>query len=110
MYFVLYGTLGVHSKILGKIYTINDENTIGEECIFDKRFLMRAETVFADSEVSGTLELSTTRFMNLKEILYENGFKKDFLMIESVLKRNYVLKKNLKWFIQIWISENGYYI
>jgi hypothetical protein len=58
--------------------------------------MVRSETCFSDSEVAGTLELSAGRFMNLKEILYENGYKKDFLMIESMLRRNYVLKKNLK--------------
>jgi hypothetical protein len=52
--------------------------------------------VYSETEVAGTLEIGTGTFMNLKEILYENGFKKDFLTIESMLRRNYVLKKNLR--------------
>jgi hypothetical protein len=34
--------------------------------------------------------------MRTKELMYEAGLRKDFLMIEAVLRRNYVVKKNIR--------------
>jgi len=42
------------------------------------------------------MELTPTKFIRLKELLYEIGLKKEFLMIESILRRNYLNKKGIR--------------
>lgn len=65
--------------------------------MFDKRYLgRRLETAYAESEKVSVIELSTEAFMNVKEMFYDAGLKKDFLMIETVMRRNYTNKKSLR--------------
>lgn len=96
VYFILYGELTLHQKLKGKLGSVTEEHSLGEECIFDKKYTKRQETAYVESEKAGILELTTASLMTLKEILYECGFKKDFLMIETILRRNFVIKKNLR--------------
>ena len=107
VYFILYGTLTLHSAQKGKISTITEDNTIGEECIFDKKYVKRQETVYVESDKAGVLELTTSAFMILKEIMYECGHKKDFLMLETILRRNFILKKNMR---NIWVFVDALYL
>ena len=81
---------------MGRISKITEENTLGEESILDKKYTQRLETAYAESEKAGVIEITTDEFVRLKELFYEAGLKKDFLMIESVLRRNYISKKNLR--------------
>lgn len=48
----------MHHKNKGKIGSITEENTIGEECIFDKKYSQRHETVYVDSDKAGILEIT----------------------------------------------------
>ena len=72
------------------------ENILGVENIFEKKYIKRMETAYADGDQAVVLQISTLSFMNLKEDFYESGLKKDFLMIESTMRRNFVLKKNMR--------------
>jgi hypothetical protein len=86
----------MHSQVHGKLCVLTEDNTLGEECILDKRYTSRLETVYADSEQAGVLEISTEGFLMIKELMYESGLKKDFLMLESTMRRNYINKKNIR--------------
>jgi hypothetical protein len=70
---------------------------LGEEVLLDKRYSGRhLETAYAESESVSVLELSTDAFMRVKELFYESGLKKDFLMLETTMRRVFVIKKNLR--------------
>jgi hypothetical protein len=81
-------------KTIGKICKITEENTLGEESLLDKKYFGRMESAFVESQNALLIEVTIDSFMKIKELLYEIGLKKDFLMIESILRRNFVLKKN----------------
>ena len=55
-------------------------------------FFIRQETCYARSYAS-ILELSLDDFMLFKELMSETSNKKDTSLLESILKRNAVLKK-----------------
>lgn len=92
----MYGEVAMHSKVHGRLGKITDENTLGEECLLDKKFACRLETAFAVSEKAGVLEITTENFLRVKEFMYESGLKRDFLMLESTMRRNLIIKKNLR--------------
>ena len=59
---------------------MNEEGTLGEESLLDKRYNgNRLETAYASSNKVSVLELSMQSFMNVKELFYESGLKKDYL-------------------------------
>ena len=95
-YFILKGEISLVKRSIGKIGRVTEENTLGEEAILDKRYTYRKESTFVESLESYLFELSPENFIKIKEMLYEMGLKKDFLMIESTLRRNFMLKKNFR--------------
>ena len=46
-----------------------------------------------ESDKAGILEITAENFFKLKDTLYEKGGKKDFLIIESIMRRSYLNKK-----------------
>ena len=52
--------------------------------------------MYSESDKAGVLEVTADEFIRIKELMYESGLKKDFLMLESTLRRNFFNKKNLR--------------
>jgi hypothetical protein len=94
LYFILSGEITLVKKNIGKFLKISLDNTLGEESFLDKKNSLRKESAFVESENALLIELSTLEFQRVKEVIYELGLKKDFLMLESIMRRNFVNKKN----------------
>jgi RecB family endonuclease NucS len=75
---------------------MGEENTLGEECVLDKRYRGRLETAFAESDKVVLLEIGTEVFLHLKEFFYQCSFRKDFLMLETTMRRSFIIKKNMR--------------
>ena len=54
------------------------------------------ETAFVESSQCTLQELNVLEFLRIKEAMYEMGLKKDVLTIETILRRNFMIKKNLR--------------
>eukprot|EP00347_Sterkiella_histriomuscorum_P016991 403351078 len=98
IYFVFYGQL---------CYQLNNINleqsssvcfgigsVVGEEWLFNqKNFKVRNENCYAKVNTC-VLELTQRQFESLKEFMNENLLKKDLVLLESIIKRNYIQKKS----------------
>ncbi|CDW73008.1 UNKNOWN [Stylonychia lemnae] len=93
---VIEGQISLIKQNIGKILNLGTENTLGEEVIFDKKFQKRQESAFVISEIAIICEITVEQFLNIKGLIYELGNKKDYLYLETLLKRNYMNKKNLR--------------
>lgn len=70
--------------------------TIGEELLFDNnKKAMRQETCFAETECC-LLGINKGKLSILQKQLLDSGNHKDYFVLESVLKGNYLLKSNWK--------------
>jgi hypothetical protein len=92
----LKGEVTLVRKNIGKIANLSEENTLGEEVILDRRFKTRKESAFVEGSIAYLIEITADKFFKIKELLYEIGLKKDFLMLESILRRNFMQKKSLR--------------
>jgi hypothetical protein len=96
IYFILSGEITLIKRNYGKILKITSENTLGEEFLLDRKFSQRKESAFVESPKALLIEITLTDFLKVKEIMYEMGLKKDYLMLESLMRRNFTIKKNLR--------------
>ena len=67
--------------------------TLGEEVLFDRNLQLRLETCYAETE-SCLLGINKGKLAVLQKTLLEKGNNKDYFVIESTLKGNYLLKSN----------------
>jgi hypothetical protein len=67
--------------------------TLGEEVLFDRNLQVRQETCYAETE-SCLLGINKGKLAVLQKTLLEKGNSKDYFVIESTLKGNYLLKTN----------------
>lgn len=84
-----------NGNVLGRV---NIGWTIGEELLFeteDLRFTTRAEHCFAETE-SCLLGINKTKLANLQKELLQSGNTKDYYVLESVLKGNFLIKQDWK--------------
>jgi hypothetical protein len=88
----MYGNFCYQSQDKGLMACFGIGSVIGEEWIFKKDFTERTVNCYAKTS-SCVLEVTCKQFELLKEFMSENGFKKDLSIIESILKRNFILKK-----------------
>ena len=75
------------------IGNVNIGWTVGEEILFDKNMQIRPETCYADTE-SCLLGMNKGKLNLMQKKLLEQGNTKDYQVIETVLKGNYMLKNN----------------
>jgi len=94
VYFILFGRLVLHfeedEQELGRV---NIGWTIGEEVLFDRNMQLRNETCYSETE-SCLLGVNKNKLAVMQKELLEKGNMKDYLIIESILKGNYLLKQN----------------
>ena len=56
----------------------------------------RRESAQVESKMGAvTLELRRHSFIRIKEILFEMGLRKDYLILEGILRRNLFAKRNM---------------
>ena len=65
--------------------------TLGEEILFTMNKQMRMESCYSETE-SCLLGINRNKLAILQKDLLESGNTKDFYILESVLKGNYLLK------------------
>lgn len=93
----MYGELKMSLRKGNKAMQVTEENTVGEDSVLNiKSSEAKMETVFAESDKVGVLEVTAHQFGRVKGILYEAGLKTDFLTLEAILRKNATLKKNLR--------------
>ena len=73
------------------IGNVNIGWTIGEEILFDRLMQIRPETCYADTE-SCLLGMNKSKLAVMQKNLLEKGNSKDYHVIETILKGNYLLK------------------
>ena len=67
--------------------------TIGEEILFDRNMQIRPESCYAETE-SCLLGMNKGKLAVMQKQLLEKGNSKDYHVIETILKGNYLLKSN----------------
>ena len=92
-----------HNQILGRV---NIGWTIGEELLFDNNATKRQDTCFAETE-SCLLGINKSKLAILQKELLKAGNTKDYYVLESVLKGNYLIKSNWKEDLRQGINNNG---
>jgi hypothetical protein len=105
VYFVLFGKLALvlpPEASIDSIGTISNQVTlgrvnigwtVGEEVLFDKNLQIRQEVCVAtvDSCLLGILK---SKLAIIQKSLLDKGNQKDYFVVESVLKGNYLIKTN----------------
>ena len=79
--------------------------TLGEEILFTVDKQIRKESCFSETE-SCLLGIHRSKLAILQKELLDNGNTKDFYILESVLKGNYLLKSKLRKNMLEGRSEN----
>jgi hypothetical protein len=74
--------------VLGRV---NIGWTLGEEILFDRNMQVRQETAVADCE-SCLIGINKAQLAILQKRLLESANEKDYFVIESILKGNFLLK------------------
>jgi hypothetical protein len=67
--------------------------TVGEEILFDQDLQTRAETCFSETQTC-LLGVNRLKLELLQKDLLDRKDKKDYHVVESILKGNYLLKSN----------------
>jgi hypothetical protein len=67
--------------------------TVGEEVLYDKNMQKRLETCVASTE-SCLLGIQKSKLAIIQKNLLDKGNQKDYFVIESVLKGNFLIKNN----------------
>jgi len=94
VYIILFGKLLVQSQQGSKVTTYGRINlgwTVGEEILFDRQLQIRPEQVIAETEAC-LIAISKTSLSVLQKRLLESNNKKDYYVIESTLKGNFLIK------------------
>ena len=65
--------------------------TVGEEILFDRNLQIRAEMAVAESEAC-LIGINKAQLAIMQKNLLEAGNEKDYFVIESILKGNFLIK------------------
>lgn len=101
VYFVLFGRLviNIDPKIAGvnepSQLNVNIGWTIGEEVLFDRNQQIRSEDCLAETETC-LLGISKTKLAVIEKDLLDKRRKRDFNIIESTLKGNFLIKQGIR--------------
>ena len=77
-----------------KLGTVGEDGCLGEEPIFDKkRSENYFETAYAESDFVQLVEFDNAGFQNLKEMFFESGLRKDYLILEGMMRKCFIQKK-----------------
>ena len=87
------GKLVLHSQRLGTIGVVKIGDSLGEEALLEPKVVNRKESAYAESETY-VLEVTRERWKDLKQVLIHLGHKKDFMLLESRLRKNFQQKKS----------------
>ena len=92
-FIVVMGKLVLHSKRLGTIGVVKMGDSLGEEALLEARACNRKESAYAESETY-VFEVSRERWKELKQVLIHLGQRKDFILVENLLRKNFTQKKS----------------
>lgn len=81
--------------------------SIGEEILYGKHMQKRQETCISETE-SCLLGINKNKLAVLQKGLLDKGNQKDYFIIESVLKGNYLIKDNWRKDFVKNIHEHGF--
>jgi len=77
-----------------KLGTVSEDGCLGEENTFDKkRSENYFETAYAESDFVQLVEFDNAGFQSLKEMFFESGLKKDYLLLEGMMRKCFIQKK-----------------
>ena len=93
MFLVVMGKLVLHSHRLGTIGVVKIGDSLGEEAVLESKTCPRKESAYAASETY-VLEVTREKWKDLKQVLIYLGQKKDFMLLESRLRKNFTQKKS----------------
>eukprot|EP00347_Sterkiella_histriomuscorum_P016988 403351089 len=79
--------------------------TVGEEVLFDKNMQIRQESCIALVE-SCLLGIQKSKLAIIQKALLDKGNQKDYFVIESVLKGNFLIKNNWRKDMQEYYSNS----
>lgn len=109
VYFVLFGKLSLYLPMTGPpsmndvgsemsqgapkitLGKVNIGWSLGEEILYDKNLQIRRETCIANSE-SCLLGIMKSKLAIIQKSLLDKDNQKDYFVLESVLKGNYLIK------------------
>lgn len=109
---MLFGRLviNIDPKVPGTHETsqlnVNIGWTIGEEVLFDRNQQIRSEDCLAETE-SCLLGISKTKLAVIEKDLYDKRKKRDFNIIESTLRGNFLIKQGIREDIMEQQLETG---
>jgi hypothetical protein len=95
--FILEGEIALQRRFYGSLARLTTTNTLGEDLILDVRpnKKRKESATVVTQQGAVTLEVNRISSLRVKEMLFEMGLRRDFLNLQSIMKRSLFLKRNV---------------